>query len=253
VNEISLAIGQARYENKVFWRNPPAAFFTFAFPLMFLVIFNLVFGGDTVKGGITASTFYVPALTAFAIITACYTNLAMNVSIARDQGRLKRIRGTPLPTWAYLFGKIANALIVAAVLVALMLLLGVAAYGAQTSGANWGQFVVSLAVGAVCFCSLGMAIVPFIPNEDAAPAVVNASVLPLLFISDVFIPLSNAPGWLTTLSGIFPPIHFAHSLLHSFIADPTQPFDWWDVIVMAIWTAAGVAVALTRFSWEPRR
>ena len=248
MTDLGLAIGQARYENKVFWRNPQAAFFTLVFPIMFLVIFELLFGNDG-----RAATFFIPSLTTFAVITACFTNLAMTMAVARDQGRLKRVRGTPLPTGAYLSGKIANSVILAALLVVIMLVAGKLIYGADLSGVQWGPFVISLVLGAICFCSLGMAVFCFIPNEDAAPAVVNASVLPLLFISDVFIPLSNAPGWLTTLSGIFPPIHFAHSLLHSFIADPTQPFDWWDVIVMAIWTAAGVAVALTRFSWEPRR
>jgi ABC-2 type transport system permease protein len=254
MNDLSLAWHQARYENKVFWRNPPAAFFTLFFPVMFLVIFNLVFGGSTEKGGFTDSTFYVPALTAFAVISACYTNLAMNVSIARDQGRLKRVRGTPLPTWAYLIGKIANAITISALVVIIVLVIGVSFYGADISGANWGEFAIGLVVGAICFCALGMAIVPFIRNEDAAPAVVNATIFPLLFISDVFIPLPpSTPHWLTFISSLFPVIHFAHALLYSFIDIPNHSFNWWDVAVMAIWAATGSFVAITRFSWQPRR
>lgn len=254
MSDVSLAWRQARYENRVFWRNSPAAFFTLVFPVMFLVIFNLIFSGDTTSGGISETTFYVPALTVFAVISACYTNLAMNVSIARDQGRLKRIRGTPLPTWAYLFGKIVNSLIISALLVIIMLVIGVLVYGATTSEVNWGEFTLGLFAGAVCFCSLGMALVSFIPNEDAAPAVVNFTILPLLFISDVFIPLPpSTPSWLTTVSGIFPPIHFAHALLYSFVDIPGSPFDWGDVLVMGIWAIGGALVGVTRFSWQPRR
>jgi ABC-2 type transport system permease protein len=254
MNDLNLALRQARYENRVFWRNPPAAFFTLFFPVMFLIIFNLVFGNDRINGNITQSTFYVPALTAFAVISACYTNLAMNVSIARDQGRLKRVRGTPLPTWTYLFGKITNAVVIACIVVIVLLLAGVFLYGADASQANWGEFVIALVIGAVCFCSLGMALVPFIKNEDAAPAVVNFTILPLLFVSDIFIPLpQSTPHLVTTIAGFFPPAHFAHALLYSFVDIPRNPFSWWDVAVLLIWTAAGMFVAITRFSWQPRR
>ncbi len=255
MNDLAMVLRQTRYEQKTFWRNPASAFFTLVFPVMFLVIFNLVFGNDTAKGNLmSSSTFFVPALTAFAVISATFTNLAMNVTVARDQGRLKRVRGTPLPTWAYLAGKILNSIVVAALLVVIMLVIGIGIYGADTGGAHWGDFVATLVVGAVCFCALGMALVPFIPNEDAAPAVVNFTILPLLFISDVFIPLPpSTPAWLTTLAGIFPPVHFAHGLLYSFVDIPGYPFDPFDLVVLGIWAVVGMVVALRRFSWEPRR
>src|SRR5882672_8546675 len=100
---------QFRYVNKSFWRNPAAAFFTFVFPLMFLVIFNWVFGDQkigTTTGRVSASTFYVPAIVALSIVNACYTNIAMGVSFSRDRGVLKRLRGTPLPAAAFFTGRI---------------------------------------------------------------------------------------------------------------------------------------------------
>ena len=248
MTDLGLAIGQARYENKVFWRNPQAAFFTLVFPIMFLVIFELLFGNDG-----RAATFFIPSLTTFAVITACFTNLAMTMAVARDQGRLKRVRGTPLPTGAYLSGKIANSVILAALLVVIMLVAGKLIYGADLSGVQWGPFVISLVLGAICFCSLGMAIFCFIPNEDAAPAVVNATIFPLLFISDVFMRLTGAPDWLVTVSGWFPVIHLSHALIYSFLTGPSFVFTWWDLVPLLIWTVVGLFVATTRFSWEPRR
>jgi ABC-2 type transport system permease protein len=109
MNGLKLLLRQVSNENRTFWRNPAAAFFTVVFPLMFLVIFNLLFGNNQidVHGGVTdESTFYVPAIVAFAVISACYTNIAMMVCGARDRGLLKRIRGTPLPPWAFLGGRI---------------------------------------------------------------------------------------------------------------------------------------------------
>ena len=98
---LTLALRQVRFENKAFWRNPAAAFFTFAFPLLFLVIFTTIFGDDsgTLPTGqeVNGATYFTATILAFSVITACYTNIAMTVTIARDEGVLKRVHGTPLP------------------------------------------------------------------------------------------------------------------------------------------------------------
>ena len=213
MNSLVLALRQVRYTNKAFWRNPASAFFTFAFPLMFLVIFTAIFGSGqvTTSNGDTVSTatFYVPAIAAFSVITACYTNIAISLSFTRDTGVLKRIHGTPLPAWAYLAGRIIHAVLMAVLLVALCAAFGAVAYHATLPSSGLLAFLLTLVVGAASFCALGIALTAFIPNADAAPAVVNASILPLLFISNVFIPLQNPPAWMDALSNIFPVRHFA--------------------------------------------
>ena len=254
---VKLALRQVRYENTAFWRNPAAAFFTFAFPLIFLVIFNVIFGGGTTdrfgNPELSVSNFYIPAVAAFAVITACYTNIAIGTTFARDEGQLKRIRGTPLPGWAYLFGRIAHAIVIAIVLVVIVVLFGLVFYDVDIPGAM-PEFVLSIAVGAIAFSALGLALTAIIPNPDASPAVTNATILPLLFISDVFIPLDprETPGWLITLSKIFPIKHFSSALIATYNPDRVD-FDSWDLVVMAIWGALGVIAAVRFFSWEPRR
>jgi ABC-2 type transport system permease protein len=257
VSDLRLALRQVRYENRSFWRNPAAAFFTFAFPLMFLVIFNLIFGGGTTKrfgAEVSLSTFYIPAVAAFAVITACYTNIAIGVVFARDEGVLKRIRGTPLPGWTYLFGRILHAVIVGILLVIIVVLFGRVFYSVEIHARTLPVFVVSIAVGSACFASLGLAMTAAVPNPEAAPAVVNATILPLLFISDIFIPLENAPSWLGKFSGVFPIKHFSHALVTAY--DPFgkgSGFVASDLAVMAAWGVAGVVFAARFFSWEPRR
>ena len=191
MSTVGLAIRQARYENRAFWRNPAAAFFTFVFPLMFLVIFNVVFGDRDIEvegGTIDTSTFYVPAILAMSIINACFTAIAQIIAFQRDRGVLKRLRGTPLPGWAYLAGRIGHAILVALLLVVIVVAFGVVLYGVDLQSEKLPAMAVAILVGAGAFCALGMAMTAFIPNADAAPAVVNAVILPLLFISDVFIP-----------------------------------------------------------------
>ena len=256
---LGLAVRQLRYENKMFWRNPAAAFFTFVFPLMFLVIFNLIFGsGDTTPrfGGpyeVSLSTFYVPAVVAFGLISACYTNIAITLVFSRDEGQLKRMRGTPLPAASYMFARIGQAIIVAIILVIITVAFGRLFYDVELPGHTVPAFVVSLAVGAMCFSALGIAVTAIVPNPDAAPAVINASILPLLFISDIFIPLDDAPSWLGKFSKIFPVRHLSNALVTTY--DPFAKgsgFVASDLIVMGVWFVIGVVIAVRFFSWEPR-
>ena len=257
MSDLALALRQVKYENLAFWRNPPAAFFTFVFPLMFLVIFNLIFGDEDLDipgGTASTSTFYVPAIAALSVISACYTNIAMGVCISRDQGLLKRKRGTPLPPWAYLFGRIVHATLIALLLVAIVTAAGALFYDVDVPTKTMPAFLVTLAVGAAAFCSLGLAITPAISNADAAPAVVNATVLPLLFISDVFIPLDDAPGWLLFIGDVFPVKHFSEALQTSFNPFETgSGFEPWNLAIIAAWGVAGLLVSMRFSSWEPRR
>jgi ABC-2 type transport system permease protein len=250
---LALAARQFAYERKAFWRNPPAAGFTFAFPLMFLVLFNVIFGGGTTEvfgREVNRSAFYVPAIISFALVSACYTNIAMGVTIARDEGILKRLRGTPLPTWAYLAGRIANAVYVALLLVVISIAFGALFYDAGLPAASLPAFSITLMVSAATYCALGLALSGVIPTADAAPAIVNLTVLPLLFISDVFLPPELGPPWLRTVANLFPIKHSTEALIAAFV-DPGARLDATDLAVVVAWGVAGALLALRTFRWEP--
>ena len=257
MSSLKLALRQVRYENRAFWRNPLSAFFVFVFPLMFLVIFNLLFGNrelDLPGGTTNTSTFYVPAIVAMSVIYTCFNNVSIGVCFAREQGLLKRIRGTPLPGWTFLFGRIVHSVLLAVLLVAIVTAAGALFYDVDVPTNTAPAFLATLAVGAATFCALGMAITAAVPNAEASPAVVNVLILPLLFISDIFIPLQDAPAWLTTFADVFPVGHFASALHAAF--DPFETgagFEPVDLLVMAAWLVGGLALAVRFFSWEPRR
>jgi ABC-2 type transport system permease protein len=257
MNDFQTALKQVVYTNKAFVRNPASAFFTLVFPLMFLVIFSVIFGNNTIEvaRGVTTSTatFYVPAIAAFSVITACYTNIAISLSFARDSGGLKRIRGSPLPTWAYMLARIVHAVLIAILLVAICAAFGAIFYHATLPTRTLPAFLLTLVVGAFSFSALGVAITSVIPNADASPAVVNASVLPLLFISNVFIPLQNPPAWLDFVSKVFPIRHFSDALVGSFFQLNGSGLYTNDLLIVAAWGLAGLLLAIRFFGWEPRR
>jgi ABC-2 type transport system permease protein len=265
------AIRQLRFTNKAFWRNPASAFFTFAFPLMFLVIFTALLGGGQIqlpkapKFELDLTTYYVGAMATFGVISACFTNIAIQTSFSRDQGLLKRLRGTPLPAWAYLAARVVHATAVGAALVVITLVFGLLVYDAPLpTGTPLLEFIVTFLVGSLAFAALALALTAVIPNADAAPPIVNATILPLLFLSGIFIPLDkDAPAWISTVADIFPVKHFADAMRSSYLGNVTArtplgsfhpfTFDWMDVAIIAAWGVVGLFLAARFFSWEPRR
>jgi ABC-2 type transport system permease protein len=249
---------QVRYTNLAFWRNPASAFFTFAFPLMFLVIFTSLLGTglfEVTKGVfIQQDRYYVAAMASFAVITATYTNLAMSVSFQRDSGVLKRLRGTPLPGSVYLSARVAHAIAIGVLLVVITAVFGIVVYDAAgPTGVRLLEFVVVIVVGAMAFSALGLATTSIVPNAEAAPAVVNAIILPLLFLSGIFIPIrESSPQWMKAVGDVFPVKHFEEAVMGSFYGSPL-PFHWDDVLVVAVWGVVGLVLATRFFSWEPRK
>src|SRR5699024_4241619 len=111
---VSLLLHQLRYDQKVFWRNPAAVFFTVAFPVVLLLIFATVFGDQTIDGlgGLKVTKYYVPAIITLSVVSATMQTLAMQLVIARDDGRLKHGRGTPMPAWVFIAGRVGNSIVV---------------------------------------------------------------------------------------------------------------------------------------------
>jgi len=256
VRDVRLALRQIWYINLAFVRSPISAFFTVIFPLMFLVIFTVIFGNGTVQVGpgrtVSVATFYIPAISVFSVITATYTNTAISLTFSRDSGVLKRLRGSPLPAWAYMFARIAHSVLIGLLLVVVCSVFGAIFYHATLPTQTLPAFVLTLVVGAAAFSALGVAVTSVIPNADASPAVANATALPLLFISNVFIPLQNPPDWLDVTSKIFPVRHFADALIGSFFQLSGSGLHTNDLLVMGAWGIAGLVVAVRFFSWEPR-
>ena len=254
MNPASLTLSQLRYTNKAFWRNPASAFFIFAFPLMFLVIFTSLLGHGTVHlsgRAIHQSTYYVAAMGTYAVINASYVYIATSLAFQRDTGVLKRTNGTPLPAYVYFAARLLHGLFVCVVRILLTVGFGRLAYQADVpTGMALLRFVVMLLVGAAAFSALGFAVTAVVPNVDAAAPIINATIMPLLFLSGVFIPIGdNAPAWVTWVARVFPVRHFVDGMQAGFVG---TAFHWSDVLVVGLWGIAGLVLAVLFFSWEPR-
>jgi ABC-2 type transport system permease protein len=254
---IRMTLHQARYDLLAFVRNRQAQFFTLALPVLFLVIFASVFGrgGDTTQvpgGRISTSVYYVPGIMALGIIAACFGNLVASVTAQRERGVLKRRRATPVPAAAVIAGRVLTAVVIAVVMAAVLLGIGWVAYDASVPGRTLLALAVTVVLGAASFCCLGYALTSVIHNEDSAQPVTQALVLPLYFISGVFVAVSILPHWLADVGAIFPVRHLANALLVAYNPNTTGlGFAGLDLLIVAGWGAAGLVVALRTFSWQP--
>lgn len=240
---------QTVYEWRIFWRTPISAFFTIIFPLLIFVVFSLVFGNQEIDYlGVTTAQYYAPSLAVYAAVSASYVNIGITTAYQRDEGILKRTRGTPLPPWLFLGGKVAAATVIAAIGTTIMIAVGALFFGLQLYADTIGPIILTFFVGVATFAALGLLVAAVSPSGSAATAIAQATLLPLAFISGVFIvPGEETPEWLEAVASFFPLKHFAEPFIAGFIRAEVR---WTDLAYMAVWGVVGLVLAIRLFKWE---
>lgn len=236
-------------------RNPRALVFTFAFPLILVVLFSALNGNAEVEAygqKVRFAQFYTPAIAIFSLVTACYTTLILGLATARDQGLLKRVRGTPLPMGIYLGSWVAGAMATGIGAVVLLFAVSVPAFGVQITARTLPAAAVTLALGAACLASLGVAVAGTVKSADQAMPVAQLTFLPVSFISGIWFPLDGAPDWLVRIAHFFPLAHIVDAFGSCFVPNASgSGFHGGDLAVIGAWTAVGLVVAVRRLRREP--
>jgi len=245
---------QVGYQLRVLMRSPIGSFATLVIPLMVLLAVNLLYYGTHLasRGGIAYAQFFTPAMVAFAVVNACYMSVISSTTLARDEGILKRIRGTPLPPWVYMTGRLVSAGLVALVSAVVVIAVGATVYDFEIIWSAVPAALLTLAVAMFCFCALGLAVTVLVPAADSALPVAWGTILPLCFISDVFVPIDSAPHWLRTIASLFPLRPFADDLESAFNPITGRAtLHWQHLEVLIAWGIVSAAFALVAFRWEP--
>jgi ABC-2 type transport system permease protein len=242
MSALSLAWEQFRLERKLFWRNPSAAFFNFVLPLLLLLLVASVFAGEEDELEVL-----IPGIAGMSVMASTFNALVFNVTFLREEGILKRVRGTPIPTASYLAGLIGSAVANAFVTVALVVVIGNVLYGV-----DWPKEPLSLvgftALGVVCFGALGIAFSHAIPNVDSVPAYQNAVFLPLIFVSGVFYSANDLPPALEAVAEVLPLKHLIDGMSAAIVGAPLNEAA--AAAVVGAWAMAGAFLAVRYFRWE---
>jgi ABC-2 type transport system permease protein len=280
---LALSVAQFRLQQRQFWRNRQSAVFSFGLPILFVVLFGVLFRsngtGDT--GGVPYTSYFVAGMIGISLMSATFSNLAVTLSFQRDQLILKRFRGTPLGPGPLFAGIGLNAVVVVAIQVLLILGLGRLFYSTPLPK-NPLAFTLIVVVGIVVFSMAGIALTTFIANADSGPAVVQVPFLTLQFTSGVFFPFSIEPRFLKIAADIFPlrwlldairagylGVDYFHTHAVTRPGPPGSSPTVTDVpttvhglhaitavgpayLVLGIWFVVFVVIGVRRFRWEPR-
>ncbi len=244
---VVLAWHQYRLERRMFWRNPTAAFFNFFLPLLFLALFGAIFSGNQKDLNVI-----VPGIAGMSVMATTFSSLTMSITFLREEGVLKRVRGTPLPTGSYLAAVGANSVTNAFLQIGIVVVAGRLFFGIGWPK-DWAELVLFVAAGVLCLASLGVAYSHVIPNFDAAAAYQNIVFLPTIFISGVFYDASNAPQFLHDIAKALPLIHIIDGLSGALVSGRGIADNLSALGVIGLWAAGGLFFAVRGFSWESRR
>jgi len=240
----ALAWEQFRLERKLFWRNPSAAFFSFGLPLMLLLLVASVFASAPDQLRVV-----IPGIAGMSVMATTFNALAINLTFRREQGLLKRVRGTPMPAGSYFAGFLGNAVANACVQVVLVILIGHLLYDV-TWPRDWLELIVFTLAGVITFGALGIAMSHVIPNFDSAPAYVNFVFLPVIFISGVFYSSDDLPPLLDAVAQALPLKHVVDGLSGAIVEGSGLGADLGSLAVVVAWGVAGLVLAVRGFRWE---
>jgi len=257
VNDLALLIVHVRHANRAVTRNPLSTLLTIAFPLVFLVLFSSLFGASSIEVNgvrLRGYGFTLAGIVTTGIVGSCYMRLGVGMTFAREGGVLKRLRATPLPTWTYLTAHVIQAVLASTVVMGVSTTFSAVVFQVPVSPHSVLALLVALAAGSACFSALGLAVTAASPSADASLVIVNVLVWPLLFASNVFIPIPTYPRWLDVATGVLPVRHLAAAIRTALTsASGTGGLATADLLGLAAWTLIGLVLALRFFSWEPRR
>ncbi len=226
-------------------------------PLVLLVLFITILGSYPISIAghrVSQTTYYLANETCLGIVNATLMALVVAIVAERESGILKRRRLTPEPLWVLLTGRALATSVSSLAVTALLLVVGCGVYGVGLPVAAVAPLAVTVVLGTLVFTAIGFALANAVPTATAAQPTGIAVVMPLFFISGVFIPWPYIPHWLQEVAGAFPVRPLANAILVSFDPqDAGSRFAAWDLLVLVLWGAGGLLLAVRFFDWAPRR
>ena len=257
----SLSFSRAALELRTFFRRREAVVFTFALPVILLIIFGSIFHGNVAGTDVSFRQYFTAGIIASGIMSVTFVNLGVSIAMERDDGTLKRLAGTPMPKAAYFAGKALSGLVISVLEVVILLAIGVGLYGLSLpdTAQRWLTFGWVFLLGVASCTMLGIAASSIPRSGRSAAAVLNLPYLVLQFISGVYFPFSSLPKWMQTVAAIFPLKWMCQGLRSVFLPDSllvAEPAHSWELgkvaLVLVAWIVGSLILCLRTFRWQSR-
>lgn len=257
VSTTALALARTGIEVKQFFRERSSVVFTFAFPVIMLFIFGSVFDSD-MAAGVSFTQYFTAGMIASGVFMSSFQSLAIAIALERDDGTLKRLRGTPMPPTVYFLGKIGMVLVTSVAQTAILLVVGVLLFDLDlpTEAAPWLRFTWIFLLGTVAGTVLGIAFSSVPRSAKSAGAVVSPVMIVLMFVSGVYFVFSDLPGWMQGLGAVFPLKWLAGGMRSVFLPESFEAHEVgasWQLpqtaAVLGLWTIVGLVLCVRTFRW----
>jgi len=255
---VKIGVLRSSLELKQFMRQRESVVFTLFFPLILLFIFGSVFK-DTIAPGVTFSQYFVAGMIASGLVNTGFQQLAITIPMERDDGTLKRLRGTPISVTSYFIGKALLVTILMIIQTALLLFFGSVFFDLNLPvDLNlWWNFTWLVILGSACSTVLGIAFSVVPKSGRGASAIVSPIVIVLQFFSGVFFVFTQLPVWMQQLAAIFPLKWLTQGMRSVFLPNDfaTQEVaqDWEigkTALILGIWLIVGLIVSIKTFKWS---
>ncbi|GAA2599450.1 ABC transporter permease [Dactylosporangium fulvum] len=257
---LHLGLLRGGLEIKQFLRSRESVVFTLAFPLLLLVLFGAIFN-DELAPGVSYTQYFAAGMLAAGLLSTGFQSLAIQIPIEREKGILKRLRGTPMPRTAYFIGKVVMVLAIGLAETILLLATAVLLFDLPlpSTAGKWLTFVWVAVLGITACTLCGIAFSSLARSGRSGPAVATPVAIVLQFISGIFIPYQNIPGWLRDIASVFPLKWMCQGMRSVFLPDSfaAQEVDGgWQhgttALVLAAWIVGGLVLCLATFRWTDR-
>lgn len=195
---------EARSELLRVWRTPGFAIPTLLFPAMFYLFFGVLLARG--EHGADQSLYALGGLSSFGVMTPGLFGFGVGFAMDRGLGWLQVKRASPMPPTAYLLAKLAMAMLFAGIVSTMLFCMAAFLAHVHLEPGQWLTLLVTLILGSIPFCGLGLAVGAW-AKPQSAPAVVNLIYLPMSFMSGLWMPLQFLPSFMQKLAAFLPAYH----------------------------------------------
>ncbi len=247
-----LLLHELRAEQRLFWRNREAAFFTFLLPVIFFLLFGSIYGNSTItKEHLRAAPFLQAGMIGYGVASTAFAGLGISMVVRRESGVLKRVRGTPLPPATYLVAVLLSTFVVFLIEAVTIIVIGRVVFAVALPD-RVVSLLVALVIGSASFAALGLGITGFVRSAEGSSAVINFVYLPMALISGTFFTPKEYPGFLRAIAEVLPLTYYTKLLRDVMVRDHYLWSELGSLAVVMAWGVVGAVAAVYRFRWQPR-
>jgi ABC-2 type transport system permease protein len=178
-------------------RIPELAIFAILQSVMFVLLFSIVFGGAIpLPGGASYTEYLMPGIFVQTLTFASATT-AIGMTEDLNKGLIDRFRSLPMARSAVLFGRsVSDVIYNGGILIVLMITGALVGWSVNNGIPAFVMAVLLMLAYAFVMSWVGIWLGLRLPSVEVAQQVSFMVILPLTFISNVFVPIGTLPEWL---------------------------------------------------------